>query len=286
MPASIRWAPPRYLSAGGKIIREQAGPNGSIQGPAEAKWGYSILSVGDWDGDGLPDIMTNGIWGRVVWYKNVGTRQAPKLAAGRPVELELAAGAKTPKPAWFWWEPKGRELATQWRTTPQMIDWNGDGLMDLVMSDAEGYLALYERKRNRDGSLALLPPKRVFWSEGAGEFDSNGKPTNNVSGLLRLNSFDYGRSGRRTFCIADWDGDGQLDLLLNSNPNVNFFRGLGRNAQGRWAFKDEGPVSMHILAGHATKPTVVDWQHDGRAEMLIGAEDGHFYRVKSPRAKR
>ena len=29
----IRWAAPRYLSAGGKLIREQAGPNGSIQGP-------------------------------------------------------------------------------------------------------------------------------------------------------------------------------------------------------------------------------------------------------------
>ena len=90
-----RWAPPRYLSAGGKLVRELAGPNGSIQGPAEAKWGYSILSVADWDGDGLPDIMTNGIWGKVVWYKNVGTRKAPKLAAGQPVEL--APGVKPQK---------------------------------------------------------------------------------------------------------------------------------------------------------------------------------------------
>ena len=277
-----RWAAPRYLSAGGKLIREQAGPNGSIQGPAEAKWGYSILSVGDWDGDGLPDIITNGIWGKVVWYRNTGTRRAPKLAAGEPIQLALPAGAKTPKPAWFWWEPKPGELVTQWRTTPQMIDWNGDGLMDLVMSDAEGYLALFERKRNSDGTLVLLPPQRVFWSEGASEFDSNGKPTNHVSGLLRLNSADFGRSGRRTFCLADWDGDGQLDLLVNSNPNVNFFRGLGRNAQGRWAFKDEGPVSPHVLAGHATKPTYLA----ATRELLIGAEDGHFYQVKSPRAKR
>ena len=28
-----------------------------------------------------------------------------------------------------------------------MIDWNGDGLIDLVMSDADGYLALYELER-------------------------------------------------------------------------------------------------------------------------------------------
>jgi hypothetical protein len=282
----IRWAAPRYLSANGKLIREQAGPNGSIQGPAEAKWGYSILSVGDWDGDGLPDIITNGIWGKIVWYKNVGTRQAPRLAAGQPVELALPAGAPTPKPAWFWWKPAGRELVTQWRTSPQMVDWNKDGLMDLVLSDAEGYLALYERKRGADGKLSLLPSQRVFWSEGASEFDPNGVPQNKASGLLRLNNGVFGRSGRRTFCLVDWDGDGQTDILFNSAPNVNFFRATGRDAQGRWTFKDQGPVSSHVLAGHATKPTVADWNKDGLPDLLIGAEDGFFYQVSNPRAKR
>ncbi|MCX6955228.1 MAG: VCBS repeat-containing protein [Verrucomicrobia bacterium] len=276
-----RWAAPRYLSADGKLIREQAGPNGSVQGPAEAKWGYSILSVADWDGDGLPDIMTNGIWGKVIWYKNIGTRTAPRLAAGRPVELALPPGTPTPHPAWNWWKPAGRELVSQWRTTPQMIDWNGDGLIDLVMSDAEGYLAFYERRRAANGQLELLPPKRVFWSEGASTFDSNGKPTNKESGLLRLNGGDFGRGGRRTFCIVDWDSDGKPDILLNSNPNVNFFRNLGQDANGQWRFRDEGPVSTHVLTGHATKPTYFS----STGELLIGAEDGFFYRLKKPSAK-
>ncbi|MEO8563397.1 MAG: VCBS repeat-containing protein [bacterium] len=278
----IRWASPRYLAAGGKIIREQAGPNGSVQGPPEAKWGYSILSVGDWDGDGLPDIITNGIWGKIVWYKNVGTRNAPKLAAGQPVEV--APGTRSPKPAWNWWNPQGRELVTQWRTTPQMVDWNGDGLMDLVMSDTEGYLALYERKRGADGGLTLSAPQRVFWSEGTSVFNGNGIPSNKESGLLRLNGGVFGGSGRRTFCIVDWDGDGKLDILMNSAPNVNVFRALGRDAQGRWTFRDEGPVSRHVLAGHATKPTVTDWDKDGVPDLLIGAEDGFFYQVRNPRA--
>ena len=274
----VRWSAPRYLSAAGKLIREEAGPNGSIQGPAEAKWGYSILSVADWDGDGLPDTMTNGIWGKVVWYKNVGTRNAPKLAAAQPVELALPAGAPNPAPAWNWWKPKGNELVSQWRTTPQMIDWNGDGLVDLVMSDADGYLALYERRRGAGGKLDLLPAKRVFWSEGASVFNSNGQPQNKESGLLRLNDGVYGRGGRRTFCIVDWDRDGKPDIMLNSNPNVNFFRATGRDAQGRWTFKDEGPVSTHVLAGHATKPTFFA----ATRELLIGAEDGFIYRLKQP----
>jgi hypothetical protein len=270
-----RWAAPRYLSAAGKLIREEAGPNGSIQGPAEAKWGYSILSVADWDGDGLPDIMTNGIWGKVVWYKNIGTRTAPRLAAAQPVELALKPGEKNPGPAWNWWKPKANELISQWRTTPQMFDWNGDGLVDLVMSDAGGYLALYERRRGAGGKLELLPPQRVFWSEGASVFNSNGQPQNQESGLLQLNDGVYGRGGRRTFCIVDWDRDGKPDLMLNSNPNVNFFRNLGRDAAGRTRFKDEGPVSPHVLAGHATKPTFFA----ATRELLIGAEDGFIYRL-------
>lgn len=281
--AKPRWAAPQYLAGGGKLIREIAGPNGSVQGPAEVKWGYSILSVADWDGDGLHDIMTNGIWGKVVWYKNIGTKRAPKLAEGKPVELALPPGTKAPHPAWNWWKPKANELVSQWRTTPQMVDWNGDGLMDLVMSDAEGYLALYERKRGAGGALELQQPQRVFWSEGASVFNSNGQPQNKESGLLQLNNGVFGRGGRRTFCVMDWDGDGQMDIMLNSAPNVNFFRGLGRDAQGRWKFKDEGQVSGHVLAGHATKPTAVDFDKDGVLDLLIGAEDGFFYQVKNPR---
>lgn len=280
----IRWAAPRYLTAGGRLIRELAGPNGSIQGPAEAKWGYSILSVADWDGDGLPDLMTNGIWGKVVWYKNVGTRTAPRLAAAQPVEV--APGTKSPKPAWNWWDPQGREFVTQWRTTPQMVDWNGDGLMDLVMSDHEGYLALFPRRRAADGTLELGAAQRVFWGEGVSVYNSNGQPQNRESGLLRLNDGVNGRGGRRTFCVADWDGDGTPDLLVNSNPNVNFLRGLGRDDAGRWRFRDEGPVSPHVLAGHATKPTVGDWDRDGIPDLLIGAEDGFFYQLRNPRAAR
>jgi len=36
-----KWAAPKYLEADGKRLRIMAGPNGSIQGPAEAKWGYT-----------------------------------------------------------------------------------------------------------------------------------------------------------------------------------------------------------------------------------------------------
>jgi hypothetical protein len=278
----LKWAAPVYLAGGGKLIREQAEPNGSIQGPAEVKWGYSILSVADWDGDGLPDIITNGIWGKIVWYKNIGTRTAPRLAPSQPVEV--AWTGPTPKPKWTWWNPTGRELVTQWRTTPYAIDWNKDGLTDLVMMDQEGYLALFERRKQADGKLELLPPQRVFVGEGASSYDAQGVAVNKETGLLRLNANPIGKSGRRTFCITDWDGDGILDLIVNSK-NVNFLRGTGRDAQGRWTFRDEGAVTPLVIGGHATKPTTINLTGTGHRDLLVGAEDGFLYILPNP-AKR
>ena len=45
-------------------------------------------------------------------------------------------------------------------------------------------------------------------------------------------------------------------------------------------------MSAHVLAGHATKPTVGDWDRDGIPDLLIGAEDGFFYQLRNPRAAR
>ncbi|AGA28807.1 FG-GAP repeat domain-containing protein [Singulisphaera acidiphila] len=275
-----RWAAPRLLEAAGSPIRIMAGPNGSIQGPCEAKWGYTTLSVADWDRDGQPDLVVNSIWGKVVWYRNAGSRSKPVLEAARPIEVEWP-GAPV-KPEWTWWEPKGKSLATQWRTTPVVVDWTQDGLPDLVMLDHEGYLALFERIE-RGGALKLLPPRRLFHVESASEFDANHQPMNKTGGLLRLNAGKAGKSGRRKFCVADWDGDGQLDLLVNTR-NVNVLRNTG-TTDGQTKFADLGEIDGRILAGHDTSPTVVDWNRDKVSDLLVGAEDGRFYYLKNPRAR-
>ena len=261
-----KWAAPKYLEAGGKTIRIQAGPNGSIQGPCEAKWGYTTLSIADWDGDGLPDLVVNSIWGKVHWYRNVGRRRQPKLASAQPVEV--AWDGPPPTLAYGWLRPQGRELLTQWRTTPVAVDWNRDGLTDLVMLDQEGYLAFFERAR-RSGRLLLLPPKRVLC-------DDRGEP-------LRLNAGIAGRSGRRKLCVVDWDGDGRLDILLNA-ANALFLRQVDAH-DGKWLFKDLGPLAEQNIEGHDVSPTVVDFNGDGMPDFLGGAEDGRFYYMRNPRTR-
>jgi len=265
--AKPKWAAPKHLEADGKIIRPMAGANGSIQGPCEAKWGYTTLSIADWDGDGLPDILMNSILGKVVWFKNIGTRKAPKLAAAQPIEVEW--NGPQPALAYGWLRPEGKALLTQWRTTPVAVDWNHDGLTDLVMLDQEGCLAFFERAK-LDGKLVVLPPKRVLC-------DEKGEP-------LLLSKGTAGKSGRRKICIVDWDGDGKLDILLNSS-SANFLRQVNAR-DGKWFFQDMGALVQQNIEGHDVSPTVVDFNADGIPDFLGGAEDGRFYYLKNPRIRR
>jgi hypothetical protein len=259
-----KWAAPRRIEVENKPFRIMAGPNGSVQGPAEAKWGYTTINVVDWDHDGLPDIVLNSILGRVQWMKNVGTRRAPQLTPPRPIDVEWRD--LPPKPAWVWWNPVERELVTQWRTTPVVYDFTGDGLLDLAMLDTEGYFSLFEREK-RDRKVVLMPPRRVFT-------DQDGK-------LLRFNERTAGGSGRRKIAVVDWDGDGQLDILLNSS-NADFYRGLGKH-DGRWRFQLVGTLAKQNIEGHDVSPTTVDFDGDGVPDFVGGAEDGRFYFLINPR---
>ncbi len=264
--ASPKWAAAKRLEAGGKTFRVMAGPNGSIQGPAEAKWGYTTLNVADWDYDGLPDIVFNSIWGRVQWLRNIGTRTEPKLAEPQSIEVEWPD--TPPKPAWTWWTPRGKELVTQWRTTPVVADWNNDGLLDLAMLDHEGFLALFERTKIGE-QLNLLPPRRAF-------LDEKSQP-------LHLNAGRAGKSGRRKLSAVDWDGDGKLDLLVNSE-NANWLRQV-ESRDGTWLFKDMGKLDSRNIASHDVSPSTVDWDDDGIPDFLGGAEDGFFYFLRNARTQ-
>ena len=267
-----RFAAPRKLAAGSEIVRIQAGSAGSIQGPCEAKWGYTTVSVADWDGDGLADVLVNSIWGRIHWYRNSGVPGRPALEAARPVRIDWDGPPR--KPQWNWWTPEPWELVSQWRTRPVPVDWDRDGLLDLVALDHEGYLAWFQRVRRARG-LVLTAGKRIFTSTPGSTYDSKHRNLDGVPGPLRLNAGRAGKSGRRKIDLVDWDADGRLDVLVNS-ASVNWMRNIGTR-DGRTMLRDEGPLTATKLAGHTTSPATVDWNRNGKRELLIGAEDGFLY---------
>ncbi|MFN6127927.1 MAG: VCBS repeat-containing protein [Planctomycetota bacterium] len=273
--AEPRWQAPVRLQVDGREFRVQAGSNGSIQGPAEAKWGYTTLNIADWDLDGLPDILYNSILGEVSWLKNTGTRSQPRFDRSQPIEVQwdlnenLGDEARSlPQLAWGWKRIQGNVLLTQWRTTPVVHDFNQDGLPDLAMLDTEGFLALFERRKIA-GRLVCKPPVRCF-------LDDEGKP-------LRLNSRSAGGSGRRKLHVIDWNGDGSLDWLLNSK-NADLLVGLASpDGPSARRYRAVGPLSDRNIEGHDVSPTTVDFDGDRIPDFLGGAEDGRFYYLRNSR---
>ena len=126
----------------------------------------------------------------------------------------------------------------------------------------------------------LSPGRRIF--EGTTTFSYIGRHeiADSTSGLLQLNARLDGGSGRRKFTVVDWDQDGDMDLLVNSDK-VSWMRNDGLR-DGKVLFTDVGMLGALKLAGHTTSPTIVDWNQDGIPDVLAGAEDGHFYYLENP----
>ncbi len=255
------WAEPvRLKDTEGNVLRIMAGYNGSPQGPPEEKWGYTVVTVADWDGDGVRDIMSNDIWGKVRWYKGIEGENFT-VDGPRAVEVEWENGAKYPD--YSWWKPEGNELCTHWRTTALMIDLNEDGLMDLVMSDHDGFMAFYERYEE-DGELKLKEGERIFT-------DAYGNP-------MVLNTGVRAQSGqnRAKIVLTDWDGDGDLDFLRSYSTGIKYFINIAEN-ENEYKFKEVGMIHDRVTAGHTSCATLCDWDQNGKPDLIVGAECGHFY---------
>ncbi|MDF1861776.1 MAG: exo-alpha-sialidase [Verrucomicrobiales bacterium] len=241
-----KWSAPELLEANGKEFRVLAGPNGSIQGPAEAKWGYTTLSVADWDEDGRDDILYNSIWPEIQLLRNT---------EGGLTEQPLPFWTKESPPAFYWWQTLAENLQTQWRTTPLATDFDGDGKLDLVILDQEGYLTCQSRKTDET---------RIFIDED--------------NQLIRLNKQTAGRSGRYKLDVVDWDGDGRLDLLVNSE-NATWYRNC-EDRDGKIVLKKVGNLARRNVAGHTSSPTACDFNNDGKPDLVVGAENGRIYFIK------
>jgi hypothetical protein len=108
-----RFGTPRRIEAEGRPIEREEGDV------------HPVLA--DWDRDGKPGLVLGTGDGSVLWYRNVGSRTAPRLAAPRVL---VAASPAATKP--------GVPLAEgQWgiRAKVCVTDWDGDGWPDLLVGD-------------------------------------------------------------------------------------------------------------------------------------------------------
>ena len=94
--------------------------------PVKVGHGDAGPTVADWDGDGKADLIVGNGAGGVVWFRNTGTDQAPRLAAAEVLVPDAQGDAAAGQAA-------GAKRGT--RAKVHAADWNKDGKLDLLVGD-------------------------------------------------------------------------------------------------------------------------------------------------------
>ena len=144
---------------------------------------------------------------------------------------------------------------------PEMVDWDNDGLMDLVVGEADGRIAL-------------------FYNQG-----SKGRPVFNGYRYLTLSNGKEIRSylggcvcwGGGPECsaprVVDWNNDGRKDLLVGEwcGNGVGLFVYLNAGTDKSPVFDFKLGCNLSANSGFPTAmPCVTDWNGDGINDLISG----------------
>ncbi len=259
--AAPSYLPPVALTAGGEVIHVQPGYREDIQGPGESRWGYTCPTVFDWNGDGLPDILTGDSRGKFMVYMNKGTKTKPRLDVERPLYLD------------------GMDMYGGWRVKPGIADL--DGQTAYIILDRDNELHLYWRMDNfnlRDG----------------------GKLTLEDGTYIKANRRSGGQVGRIKIHVVDWDRDGVKDLLIGTgraqsipNPSDGLPYNWGTKNQGasvlflRNVGTHQNPIYEYpkmlkfkgkplLLGAHSCVPATGRIGYGDKPNLVVGIEKGTY----------
>lgn len=191
--------------------------------------GLRVPRVIDWNSDGKPDLLV-GAGGGVWIYTNIGTASAAVFASGTRVQ---AAGA---------------EISSGDSQAPiALVDLTGDGVQDLVLSDATKKLRVY-----RNTAPAHATP---VYAAAVSVKDSSGT--------------DFICPDRR-FDLGDWDGDGKPDLVTGTfSGSVQLFLNTGTASSPRF-----GASTALFSGSYQLYPRLVDLNGNGPTDLLRGINWG------------
>jgi hypothetical protein len=217
---------------------------------------HSRVTVADWDHDGLLDLLIGGGRGQVLVYPNQGTRTSPLYPFARFVATA-----------------DGKPLDVGWSAAPLVVDWDGDGTLDLLCG-AERNRILFFRN----------DPARGDGADRASRLSNRGFLTlDNQPIALPVTPVPKAPPGvfpldyYPVLEAVDWNGDGRIDLLAGGfiTGRVFWFENVGANPDGTPRLKDRGPL---ITEGHplnvgdwAAAPTAADLDGDGDFDLITGS---------------
>jgi hypothetical protein len=162
------------------------------------------------------------------------------------------------------------------------VDWDGDGKKDLLAGDSSGCVTFF---RNTGTAEAPVLAAGVRLKTGGEEI--KGVPARyekGADGKYQMQPTPDKIMGVYSkIHVADWDGDGLLDLLVGQDgPNAGQDLLLYRNTGTAREPALDKPVALKLPGPGMTRPSpyVVDWDGDGVPDLLCGTEnaDVRFFR--------
>ncbi|MFH1963194.1 MAG: VCBS repeat-containing protein [bacterium] len=202
---------------------------------------YSCPYLADYNSDGTLDLLVGNGAGFVWYYPGQDSANPTIFGTGTMIQA-MKAGTRT-------------DMNVGGKAAPIFCDWNEDGLKDMIVSDEYGYINYF---RN-NGTLT---------SPAFGT----------ASSRIKANNLDIDVGWEAKSAIINWDGDKKNDLLIaDKSGQLTLFKNIGSNASPLFSSgsKIQGEET-NLDAGDFSSPIVVDWNGDGKKDLICGDELGNI----------
>ena len=235
-----------FENVGGSLTTTGVSPYFSVAGATvdeESALSAYMCSAQDIDGDGAMDLVVSGLYGPIV-FMNKATEAAP----AQPPRYTLGATTSNLYTASTDVYESDSSLFGNPRDV-QMGDINGDGFVDLIVSD--------------DSTNSL----RVLRNTGA--FNSARQPVYEDFGTVGSSDVHYTE-------LHDMDGDGDLDIVA-----ITYYNGAGKAGKTVRVFDNEngdGSVWTELFSTTAYDFEVADLDKDGILDIVYSYTNIFFVR--------
>jgi hypothetical protein len=218
--------------------------------PLEATWGFTrdadvAASAADLNADGRPEFLQGN---RVMTF--TGGPASPHAA---PLGVAHVDGQPIAHAGPGYGDPYYYSL---------LSDWDGDTRPDILWGTQQGNIYVH-RNLGQSDPLSFGPGELVMLQ--GGEPLRLGPPV--VASAEEATDFTILQGSRIVFAYEDLDGDGVRDIIAGETASKLWvFRGIAGGASPEFA-------AGELLGQLPTRPesiAAVDWNNDGRLDLLIG----------------